>query len=83
MIDFFPLGLQSIAIKNEPIYHYIMDGSGTSGQYLPVVTIGADGQLKAVTDPTCLPNHGSMQPVDIGEEVGINLFVCSTSPVLS
>ncbi|XP_034241195.1 zinc finger protein 1 homolog isoform X2 [Thrips palmi] len=61
--------VSSIAIKNEPIYHYIMDGSGTSGQYLPVVTIGADGQLKAVTDPTCLPNHGNIQPVDIGEEV--------------
>ena len=52
-----------------------MDGSGTSGQYLPVVTIGADGQLKAVTDPTCLPNHGNTQPVDVGEEVGIN-FSC-------
>ncbi|KAK3920675.1 Zinc finger protein 583 [Frankliniella fusca] len=61
--------VSSIAIKNEPIYHYIMDGSGGSGQYLPVVTIGADGQLRAVTDPSILPNHSNVQSVDIGEEV--------------
>ena len=69
------LFLQSIAIKNEPIYHYIMDGSGSTGQYLPVVTIGADGQLRAVTDPTCLPGHANMHPVDMGEEVSENLVV--------
>lgn len=61
--------VSSIAIKNEPIYHYIMDGSGSTGQYLPVVTIGADGQLRAVTDPSILPNHSNMAPLDIGEEV--------------
>lgn len=46
-----------------------MDGSGSTGQYLPVVTIGADGQLRAVTDPSILPNHSNMTPEDIGEEV--------------
>ncbi|KAJ1526044.1 hypothetical protein ONE63_009212 [Megalurothrips usitatus] len=62
--------VSSIAIKNEPIYHYIMDGSGTTGQYLPVVTIGADGQLRAVTDPTCIPNNANITNMeDIGEEV--------------
>jgi len=45
-----------------------MDNNGTSGQYLPVVTIGADGRLQAVTDPSCIPTHTSAVPVE-GEEV--------------
>ncbi|KAE8752530.1 hypothetical protein FOCC_FOCC000652 [Frankliniella occidentalis] len=61
--------VSSIAIKNEPIYHYIMDGAGGTGQYLPVVTIGADGQLRAVTDPSILTNQSNVQSVDVGEEV--------------